>query len=81
MLLKNVRTAADAEQVAARITEDMRAPVQIASHELHVTASIGIALSDPSSSADELLRDADLAMYVAKQNGRARWELFETASA
>src|SRR5688572_28926707 len=51
----------------------MRAPVQIASHELHVTASIGIALSDPSSSADELLRDADLAMYVAKQNGRARW--------
>jgi diguanylate cyclase (GGDEF)-like protein len=81
VLLKNVRSADDAKQVADRITREMRVPMQIASHELRVSASIGIALSDASSSADELLRDADLAMYLAKRNGRARWELFETASA
>ena len=81
VLLKNVRSAEDAKQVADRITRDMRAPMTIGSHDLQVSASIGIALSDASSTADELLRDADLAMYLAKQNGRARWELFETASA
>ena len=45
--------------------------------ELYVTASIGVALSDAESSPEELLRDADAAMYRAKSRGRARTELFD----
>ena len=45
-----------------------------------IQASVGIALGQPRQhGADELLRDADLAMYMAKHNGKGRFELFEPA--
>lgn len=61
-----------------RVTEALAAPVTISENELVVTASIGIALgSEYTHSPEQLLRDADLAMYRAKQRGRNTVELFD----
>ena len=56
------------------------APFRIVGDELHVSASVGVALSDGADNGDSLLRDADAAMYAAKQRGRARCELFGAAA-
>jgi diguanylate cyclase (GGDEF)-like protein/PAS domain S-box-containing protein len=63
--------------VAERLRRAVLAPVVIAEHELVVTASIGFAVNSSSElTADELLRDADAAMYRAKAAGRDRIEAF-----
>jgi diguanylate cyclase (GGDEF)-like protein/PAS domain S-box-containing protein len=65
-----------AVQLADRVQRVLAAPVQVGGHELVVSASVGIVVSDGSASderaADDLLRDADVAMYRAKAKGRAR---------
>ena len=48
-------------------------------HEVVVGASIGIAIGDGTQDAEALLRDADIAMYRAKQTGKSRCELFDAA--
>lgn len=53
--------------------------LRIDGHELRPGVSIGIALAASDSTADELLRDADLAMYQAKERGRNRFEFFDVA--
>ncbi len=70
------------EQAAVRVAERLNAalhrPVPIAGDDLHVTASVGVAVAPPGSrDADGLLRDADVAMYRAKELGRERAELFD----
>jgi len=52
-------------------------PFQIGAQELHVTASLGIAVADEESTPETLLRDSDAAMYLAKERGRGRIELFD----
>jgi diguanylate cyclase (GGDEF)-like protein/PAS domain S-box-containing protein len=65
-------------RVADRIVEAMRYPLAIDGHDLFVSASVGVALSLGSHErAADLLQQADLAMYVAKEKGRGRWELFD----
>jgi diguanylate cyclase (GGDEF)-like protein/PAS domain S-box-containing protein len=82
VLLENIPTAADAVRVADRITEALRAPITVDGHELTVSTSTGIALSHTASDEHgDLLRDADLAMYLAKERGRNRWEIFDASSA
>ncbi|MHB8671682.1 MAG: putative bifunctional diguanylate cyclase/phosphodiesterase [Acidimicrobiales bacterium] len=77
MLLEDTDGARAAE-VATRITQELRRPARIAGRELSVTASVGLALSSTGHETfDELLRNADLAMYLAKERGRGRWEAFE----
>jgi diguanylate cyclase (GGDEF)-like protein len=64
--------------VANRIIEALRLPFQIESQEMSVTASIGIAAAKSEMTvADELLRNADVAMYIAKANGKGRSAVFE----
>src|SRR5262249_28150485 len=64
--------------VADRVIEVIREPVTIDGHEMFVSASLGIALSRAGADrASDLLRQADLAVYVAQEKGRARWELFD----
>jgi diguanylate cyclase (GGDEF)-like protein/PAS domain S-box-containing protein len=64
--------------VAARLLEILREPFLIEGRELSVGGSIGIALHEgTTASTDDLLRDADAAMYCAKSRGRDRYELFE----
>jgi len=68
------------ERIAERLQEALREPFILAgAHEAHLTltASIGIATA-PRSSAEELLRDADIAMYQAKWDGKNRYVVFES---
>ena len=78
VLVVDVQDESDAQQVADRLTEALRAPFRIAGRDVVVTASIGVAVSAPDrQDRDALLQAADLAMYRAKSNGRARSELFD----
>ncbi|MBV8194535.1 MAG: EAL domain-containing protein, partial [Candidatus Dormibacteraeota bacterium] len=66
-------------RVARRLLESIGRPLQLGGHELRLTASIGIALNKGRAhSAEAMLRNADAAMYLAKDRGRDRWELFDT---
>ena len=60
-----------------RIVEVLRQPFILAGREVRISASIGIAYNRGCSSAEDLLRDADIAMYVAKNTGKGRLEVFE----
>ena len=62
--------------VAERIVDVMRAPLTVVGQQVSVRASVGLASSEPGTEATDLLRQADLAMYVAKSEGKARWVAF-----
>jgi diguanylate cyclase (GGDEF)-like protein/PAS domain S-box-containing protein len=67
-----------ATSVAYRLLEALSEPFRIGSRDVLVHATVGIEFSDAiSTKADELLRNADVAMYVAKSKGKARFELFD----
>ena len=67
-----------ADVLAARIQEHLNVPVVIGGNEIRVSASIGLALSRPGLRfPDAILRDADAAMYRAKEAGRGRAEMFD----
>jgi len=77
LLLSRLREPGDAEIVARRIVLALQRPFRLADKDVSVHASIGIAESvDGSHAADELLANADVAMYVAKSAGKARYEVF-----
>jgi diguanylate cyclase (GGDEF)-like protein/PAS domain S-box-containing protein len=63
--------------VAERVLEGMQPPFTVRGQETFVTASIGIAIAQPGDDAGDLLRDADAALYRAKDRGRARWAMFD----
>jgi diguanylate cyclase (GGDEF)-like protein/PAS domain S-box-containing protein len=80
ILLTDIRGPADAVRVAARIQADLAAPVTLDHYEVVTTASMGIAVSSPVYELPEqILRDADTAMYEAKTRGRARHVVFDAA--
>ncbi len=77
LMLSTVADVAGAERTAADILAALGEPMWVAGRELFPSASIGIALWQPRyRSGDELLRDADAAMYRAKSSGRNRSEVF-----
>jgi predicted signal transduction protein with EAL and GGDEF domain len=79
VLIENLSGASDAMRVAEQLTRSLDEPVRIGSQDIHVTASIGIAVGRPGrDTAEALVRDADVAMYRAKRNGRARFEVFDS---
>jgi diguanylate cyclase (GGDEF)-like protein len=67
----------EAEEAAARILAALAVPFKVGEHQLLANASIGVALAGPGDSADEVLRNADIAMYAAKAAGKATWARFE----
>jgi diguanylate cyclase (GGDEF)-like protein len=78
ILLEDVVDSEVAQNVARRIFDALSVPLPIAGKELQPSTSIGIALGDAGyRNADDLLRDADIALYHAKQSGRKRFELFD----
>ena len=80
ILLDDIRHVSDAVRVADRIQTNLEAPFQLDGHETFTTVSIGIATSATEyEEPEELLRDADTAMYRAKALGKARCELFDTS--
>jgi len=80
MLLEEIDHETDAVRAAQRIQDALNVPFDVGGHELFTTVSIGIALSTTGyERAEDVLRDADIAMYRAKSRGKARHELFDTA--
>ncbi|MGB8984721.1 MAG: EAL domain-containing protein [Anaerolineales bacterium] len=64
--------------VAEKIQEAINQPLMLDGHELHVTASMGIVMNMAGYNLpEEVLRDADIAMYQAKSSGKARYEIFD----
>jgi diguanylate cyclase (GGDEF)-like protein len=78
VLLPNVDTVEDALRVAKKIAEGVPRPLLLRGHEVFVTCSIGIAISpEDGSDPDILVRNADAAMYRAKDLGRNTYQLYE----
>jgi diguanylate cyclase (GGDEF)-like protein/PAS domain S-box-containing protein len=78
ILLEDITTVRDATRVAERIATDLAKPFVVAGQELFPSASMGIALYNASyQNPEELLRDADTAMYSAKALGKGRHEIFD----
>ena len=67
-----------ADDVAGRIHAALEEPFDIFGHEIFVHASIGVTLSEHGSTSEELLRNADMAMYAAKAGGKGRSETFRS---
>ncbi|MGA7925891.1 MAG: EAL domain-containing protein [Candidatus Sulfotelmatobacter sp.] len=80
ILLDDIRDPIEAVRVAERVQGELASPFVVNQHKIVVSASIGIAAStSPHTQAEDLLRDADLAMYRAKRAGKARCEVSDTA--
>lgn len=80
ILLEDIQDTSDAIQVAEQIHEQLQEPFTLKGHEFFITGSIGISLSSMSYERPaDLLRDADIAMYRAKQSGKAKHAVFDKA--
>jgi diguanylate cyclase (GGDEF)-like protein len=78
VLVTSLSCAADAETVAARLLESLSQPYQVGTYRVVSSASIGIVIGDPRyERAEEVLRDADTAMYEAKAAGKGRYVVFD----
>ena len=80
ILLDDIHNVSDATCVAERLQQQLAAPFTISGHEVFTTASMGIALSATGyDRPEDILRDAETAMYRAKNRGKACHEVFDTA--
>lgn len=79
ILLEDATSVSNAVVVADRIIESLQEPFTLQGKHAFIDTSIGIAMSDPREGADELLRNADIAMYMAKGGGRGRYAIFESS--
>lgn len=77
VVLPEIKRASDAANVAAKILETVALPFMVEDRELHITPSIGISVfPDDGRDAESLIRNADAAMYHAKETGRANYQFF-----
>jgi diguanylate cyclase (GGDEF)-like protein/PAS domain S-box-containing protein len=86
ILIEDGGEGIEAVEVADRLMQALEAPFVIDDKEFYVRASLGIAVADGEADhtrgedgAEELLRNADVAMYMAKENGKGRYQVFEPA--
>ncbi len=78
ILLENLEQQDQAIQVAERILEELREPFMLEQREIFITSSIGIVMDFRNyQKAEDLVRDADIAMYQAKASGRASYAVFD----
>jgi diguanylate cyclase (GGDEF)-like protein len=78
ILVDDIRNGADATLVAGRIHQQLATPIRIGGQDVFTTASIGIAMSETGyERPEDMLRDADIAMYRAKARGGASHEVFD----
>lgn len=78
MVLSGCRSRSLIEYQLSRIQDELSRPLRVAGNELYVSLSMGAAIAPlDGSTAGELLRKADIALYDAKANGRRRWSFFD----
>ena len=83
VLLDGMRHRSDAQMVAQRVVEVLRRPIPLGEIAVSVGGSIGVAVVDDPKDVpapDELLRRADMAMYLAKRQGKDRYVVFDTSA-
>ena len=78
VLVEDIGDHGDAMTLAERILTALRQPVIAGGKEVSATVSIGITFDTPGITSDQLLRNADLAMYTAKERGKNRFEEFQS---
>ncbi|MEM7772849.1 MAG: EAL domain-containing protein [Cyanobacteria bacterium P01_A01_bin.37] len=77
VLIEGVHHITDVTDLAERIQQKLQSPFSLSGHDIVSTASIGIVLCDSTyQAAEDVLRDADICMYRAKENGRAQYVVF-----
>ena len=80
VLVEEINERGDVERVAADVLAALARPMQLRGHECHTTASIGIAMyPSDGSDAQELTKNADMAMYLAKEDGKNGFRFFSRA--
>lgn len=80
VLLEEIQADLEATAFAERILEQMAAPFHIEGRDVYTSGSIGVAVYDTlTSNPDDMVRNADAAMYYAKEQGRSRFALFDVA--
>ncbi len=78
ILLDDLGESGDVIQIVERIQNSLKSPFNLRGSEVYTSASIGIALNDTNyTNPENMLRDADIAMYRAKANGKARHQIFD----
>jgi diguanylate cyclase (GGDEF)-like protein/PAS domain S-box-containing protein len=77
VLLEDVRNPDAAMRVAQRIRELLEDPFELRGQKIQRSASVGVALTSPGIAAEDLMRNADIAMHRAKKNGKSCCELFD----
>ncbi|MCP4596600.1 EAL domain-containing protein [Neptuniibacter sp.] len=79
IIMEEIRIPEDAAKVAEKITEALSAPVEIEGHQFYITTSIGISLyPEDGESVTDLVKNADAAMYRAKEAGRNCYEFYSS---
>lgn len=79
VLLENIKSQSDAVEVSLRVQKELLSPFNIEGHEIFTSTSIGIAMSDKDyKNPEQILRNADIAMYQAKAKGNGCYEVFDT---
>ncbi|HXD53246.1 MAG TPA: EAL domain-containing protein [Solirubrobacteraceae bacterium] len=80
ILIRDSESELHSIEIASRVMASLRAPIPLAGRDVTLPVSVGIAFSDrhmvSTEDADELLRNADAAMYMAKENGKDNYQLF-----
>ena len=78
ILLEDLRSPDEAAAAAARVVDAFQAPLEAGGRSIHLTVSIGVGLATAAlHSAEELIRNADFAMYAAKQAGKGQYRTYE----
>ncbi|NUN63957.1 EAL domain-containing protein [Pseudanabaena biceps] len=79
VLLEDIQDIQEAVQTTERLLSSLQIPVTIGDRQVYTSCSVGIVFGSPSyHQSSELLRDADIAMYRAKSQGKARYEIFDS---
>ena len=79
ILLPAITSKRDVEKIARKLLDAFREPFTFDDHEQNVTASIGVTIyPEDGGDADALINNADTAMYLAKDDGRNNYRLYET---
>lgn len=77
VLLEGADDLDGALQAAERLIDAIRQPMKFRDRDVVVSASLGLAAGDADARSDDLVRNADIAMYVAKSRGKGRWAVYE----
>ncbi len=81
ILLHEAANELQAVEIAQRVMDSLQAPITLENRDVTIATSIGIAFSDPAMvserDADDLLRNADTAMYMAKESGKGHYQIFQ----